>query len=384
MGLWHFINKQIISRGVRLCVRTFPFLGAILMSGLLISFMAEKISAKKTELTLEKAGVEETGPPKTRVVTLEMVPAQMEETLNLPGVVKPWVTLDIMAQVNGTVVRKIVTQGRQVKKGDPLALIDPRDYEYGVASAKAAYEAALKAEKRLRTLFEKKFATRSQLDDAVMNLATCKAALDNAALNLAWCTIRSPMQGLVDRVHIENGKLLKPGDPVVRIIRMDKVKVAVGIPESDVTAVRQIKDVSVTIDALNRTTFPGRTHYLHKTSDTASRLYTLEVRVDNPGYKILPDMFVRVEMVKQRADRALAVPVYSLVTRNRVQGVFVEEEGRAQFREITTGLLAGGQIQVSKGLSPGDRVVVMGHRFIEQGSPVMVNQCLKKIKELSR
>ncbi len=87
---------------------------------------------------------------------------------------------------------------------------------------------------------------------------------------------------------------------MAKIIEIDKLKIEVGIPESDVAAVRKLETFDITIDALGSRTYTGYSHYLYKTSDSFARLYNLEIRLDNPDQQILPDMFVRVGIIKKQ------------------------------------------------------------------------------------
>ncbi|MCG8615282.1 MAG: efflux RND transporter periplasmic adaptor subunit, partial [Desulfobacterales bacterium] len=205
---------------------------------------------------------------------------------------------------------------------------------------------------------------------------------DLAKLNLERCTIRSPMDGIVDRTFIEYGNFLDAGDPVVSILEMDRLKVEVGIPESDVAAVRRLSEFDLRFDALDGRQVTGNYHYLYKTSDSLARLYNLEIRVDNPDYQILPDMFARVTIIKNRDPEGLAVPIYSLVTRKKETGVFVETDGRVSFKPVETGFQDGWKILVAQGLSAGDNVVVVGHRIVEDGEQVNVTRTISDMEEL--
>jgi multidrug resistance efflux pump len=80
----------------------------------------------------------------------------------------------------------------------------------------------------------------------------------NAALDLERCIIRSPLIGVVNRLFIEEGQYLSAADPVAEIIQINRIKVKVGIPESDVDAVRHLNDFEVKIDALGGKTFRAK------------------------------------------------------------------------------------------------------------------------------
>lgn len=376
---------QLIGRKIlKLTWSSIPFVVVLLVILLVILPLGKIISAKKTELA-EKQSKETAGAKSlTNVVTMELTPSMVMEKLSLPGVAKPWISLEVVSEIRGKIVSKKVTEGRRVNKGDVLAVIDKSDYQNSYDSALASYETAQSTEKRLKALVKKKIVTQSQLDDAVANVKTSKAAFENAQLNLNRCTIRSPMKGVVDRVHIENGTFLSSGDPVAQILQIDKLKIEVGIPESDVDAVRRLKTFHMTIDALSGKAYTGEYHYLYKTTDSMARLYNLEIKVDNSDGAILPDMFARVKIVKNQDPQGLAVPMYSLVARNKNIGVYVEKDGFVRFKPVRTGFQDGWRTQIPEGLHPGEKVVVVGHRIIEDGEQVNVTKTIRDMEEISQ
>ncbi|MBC2706101.1 efflux RND transporter periplasmic adaptor subunit [Desulfobacula sp.] len=368
----------------RLIWKSIPFIAVTLIIGLIMLPLGKKISTKKIALA-EKQSKEKTATKAlTNVITMELIPAMIRERISLPGVAKPWISLKVVSEITGKVITKKITEGRRVNIGDILAVIDKNDYQNSYDSALASHEMALSTEKRLKKLVKKDFVTQSQLDDAVARVKTSRAALENAKLNLSRCTIRSPMRGIADRVYIENGKFLNSGDPVVQILQIDKLKIEVGIPESDVAAVRKLKSFDMTIDALDGKPYTGEYHYLYKTTSSMARLYNLEIKVDNRDGGILPGMFARVKIIKSQDPQGLAVPMYSLVTLNKEVGVYVENEGIVRFRPVNTGFLDGWKTQISEGLEPGEKIVVVGHRIIEDGEQVNVVKTIRDMKEISQ
>jgi RND family efflux transporter MFP subunit len=368
----------------RLIWKLIPFTVVLLIIGLIVLPLGKKISTRKADLAEKQSKEKTSAKSLTNVVSMVLEPAMVMEKLSLPGIAKPWISLEVVSEIKGTIVNKKMTEGRQVNKGDILAVIDKRDYKNSYDSALASYDSALATQKRLTTLLKKNFVTQSQLDDSVALVKTRKAAFDNASLNLSRCTILSPMKGIVDRVHIENGTFLNPGDPVAQILQIDKLKVEVGIPESDVDAVRNLTSFEMTIDALGGKSYTGDYHYLYKTADSMARLYKLEIQVDNSTGQILPDMFVRVNIIKKQDPEGLSGPIYSLVTLNKTMGVYVEKAGVVRFRPVRPGFLDGWRIQIPKGLYPGEKVVVVGHRIIEDGEQVNVTKTIRDMEEISQ
>ena len=374
--------KTLGRKILRLIWKSIPFAVVLLVIGLIILPLGKKISAEKADLAEKQSTEKAITKALTNVMTMELVPAMVMEKLSLPGVAKPWISLEVVSEIRGKVVNKKVIEGRHVNKGDVLAVIDQSDYQNAYDSALASYDSAQATQKRLIALVKKNFVTQSQLDDAVAQVKTSMADLENAKLNLSRCTIVSPMEGIVDRIHIETGSFLSSGDPVALILQIDKLKIEVGIPESDVDAVRKLKTFDMKIDALDGKTYTGVYHYLHKTSDSMARLYNLEIRVDNTDGQILPDMFVRVKIIKKQDPQGLAVPMYSLVNLNKDIGVYVEKDGIVRFRPVRIGFQDGWKTQIPEGLEPGEKVVVVGHRIIEDGERVNVTKTIQDMEEI--
>lgn len=306
------------------------------------------------------------------VVAMTVVPRPITDRINLPGVVEPWVKYDIVSEVRGEVIEKPMDKGRAVKAGQVIAEIDPADYEIALDAAEAAYKNAEANRVRLEKLLEKKMVSKSEVDEIIAQAARYRAERDAARLNLKRCTIRSPIDGMIDDIMVERGQYVNAGQPVAEVMQVDRVKVTVGIPESDVSAVRAVDDFEADFDALDGKTYPARKHFLSMAGDPAARLYDLELAIDNPDREILPDMFARVDIVKRQVPDAISIPLYAIVTRDDDQTVYVVNDDAAHVRKISTGIQEGWHIQVTDGLSPGDRVIVVGHRRVSDGQPVNV------------
>ncbi len=352
-------------------------LGTISLLGMVIKSKGESLKQKeKNSKKIQK--------PLTNVITMEIIPCPVQEVINLPGQAIPWKSLIIVTEVRGKVITKKITEGSPVKTGDVLAIIDKRDYENSYNAAKASYKTLLTTEKRLIALKKKKFITQSQVDDVTATLKQAKARMDNAMLNLLRCTIKAPMDGIIDKVFIEQGSFLDPGKPVAKILQINKIKIEVGIPESDIDIVRNIDEFDIEIDALNSRHFLGKRYYLHKTTDDFARLYNLEISVDNFEKKILPGMFARVKITKHYIKDGLAVPMYALVNKNGNDGVYVVKNGIAFFKKVEKGFLDQWRIQIKKGLNPHDKVVVMGQRLISNKEKVKITKNVLTMEELSK
>ena len=327
-----------------------------------IGVLALFIGARKEQLVEAKQAARVETRPLVNVVLLELKPRPMAEALNLPGAVEPWLRLDLVARITGTVEAVLVAEGDRVQAGQTLARLDAAEYRIAVDAARAAHTLAKADYERGRAMLKTRVIPTATLESTAARLQTAAAELERAQLNLARCAITAPMDAVVKRLDAKVGLYLAVGDPVGELLQIDRVKAVVGIPESDVDAVRRLDQVALTIQALGDRPLVGRKHFLAPSPDSSAYLYRLELALDNPGHDILPGMFFRARIVKKSIPDGLAVPLYSVISRGDEQYVFIAEGDTARRRPVRLGVIEGWLVQVVEGLAPGDRVLVEGHR----------------------
>jgi len=332
-----------------------------------IRIMDEKARLEEAKKAAMKKEVEPVS-----VITLSLKPRRLEDKINLPAQVEPYKDLWVKAEVPGQVIKVIVQEGQTVTNGQVIVQLDDRDYRTRLARIEANYQLAKLDYNRNVALVKKKVTSLAKLDSIEAQLKDLEARVSEAKLALSRTEIAAPISGTVNEIEAKLGDFVSVGDPVARILQLDPVKVTVGVPESDVAAIFDLDEAEVIIDALNKRRVKGRKIYLSRQPRTLARLYDLELRVPNPDSRMLPGMFARAELVKAVFRQALAIPLYAVITQSEERFVFVEKDGRAQRRNIQLGILVGWQVQVTSGLKPGERVIVVGHRFLDNGQAVKV------------
>ncbi len=343
--------------------------------------LSSTIKAEKERMTAEKmaAGPNERLP--ANVVLMDVVPTTIQDRINLPGVIEPWEVLTVLSKIHGTVIKVEVNEGDTVSKGQVIARIDPDDFRIAVDSARATFELATANHKRLAGLFEKGIIPKAEIDNLEAQVKTSKAALENAELLLSRCTIKAPISGVIRRLDATEGLLLSVSDPVAEILQVDRVKAVVGIPESDVALVRNIKEVNLTIQALDNKEVVGRHHFLAGSPEVGARVYRFELAIDNKDNLIMPGMFFRAQLVKRVIRDTVAVPLFTVIKREDQQFVFVEEDGVAKKLPVELGIMEDWLVQITDGLSPGSRVVVEGHRDIDHGYKLKTVRVIEDLRE---
>lgn len=347
-----------------------------------IVIMGGRIMDKKARLEEARKAAMKKEVELVSVITLSLKPRRLEDKINLPAQVEPYKDLWVKAQVPGQVIKVLVQEGQAVTNGQVIVQLDDRDYRTRLTRIEANYRLAKLDYNRNAALVKKKVASLAKLDSIEAQLKDLEAQVSEAKLALSRTEIAAPISGRVNEIETKLGDFVAVGDPVARILQLDPVKVTVGVPESDVAAIFDLDEAEVIIEALNKRRVKGKKIYLSRQPRTLARLYDLELRVPNPDSRILPGMFARAELVKAVFKRALVVPLYAVITQSEERFVYIEKDGRAQRRNIQLGILVGWQVQITSGLKPGERVIVVGHRFLDDGQAVKVIKNVSNPQEI--
>ncbi len=341
-------------------------------------------------------------PPEVEVAT----PLQKEVTRELAytGQVTPEATVELRARVQGFLEMASDAEGKRVKKGDLLYSIDKRQYQAAVDRAKAQIEAtkaSLEGAANDAKLAEELAAQNAgPRIDAVIKAArrdAMKAQLDSdkavlalAMLDLGFCEVRAPMDGRLTETQVDAGNLVGRGEPTLlaSIVETDVVYVNVDVSEADVLMVRNLlgaangaakgagkdegksRQVYLTIPGYESMQFKGEVNYIDPQLNQQTGTLRVRSVFQNADEKLIPGLFVTLH-VPLSTYQTLLVPDAALLSDQ--QGRFalvVDDTNTVQLRRVKVGERRGTLREVSEGLQPADRVVVLGVLKARPGSKV--------------
>jgi membrane fusion protein (multidrug efflux system) len=126
------------------------------------------------------------------------------------------------------------------------------------------------------------------------------------------------------------------------------------------------------VDAFLDRELPGIIDFVAYKADPATKTFHVKVIVDNASHDIRPGMIARVAFLRRVIPDALAAPIFSIVDKGGERILFVEKDGVVQARTISIGAIEGDKVQITKGLQPGDHLIVTGQTEVEEGMKVQV------------
>ena len=288
--------------------------------------------------------------------------------LRLPGEVEGLRDAVLAAPAGGYIERVRVENGAEVRRGQVLVSVDAASHEARLAQARVELAAAERELGRARQLEDA--IPAAQRDAADTRHAAAVAALRTASLTASRAVLRAPFAGQVADVDAEVGEVAAPGQALVRLVHLDRVKVTVSVPDRDVVSLRVGMKARVSVEAA-AAAFEGEITHINPTADMSTRAFPVEIEVDNAERSLLPGMIATVEVQESVASGELLVPQDWIVTGIDELGVFLEEDGVARWRSVQLGRVVSNQVVLRDGLSEGDRVIVTGHRELVDGEAVL-------------
>ena len=310
---------------------------------------------------------------RVNVVTQSLTPVDLTETFTLPARVQAREDLILSAEVAGTVVKTPVREGMSVVRGQALIEIDSAVIRAQLEREARNVDVLTTRRDRLQRLEAEGLISRQELDDVNNGLTAAQTTLEQARIQLQKTTLRSPINGMVDRRLVDAGEYVDPGNPLLRLVSVEQLEVIADVPEKDVVFLQPGQQVTITPAIIHGDQAEPLTaviEHIAFVADEASRTYHTRMVIAQPGPILRPGMIARATFVRQEHQQALVVPLFSVLDRRNTKVAYIVEDGYAREVEVTTGSSVGRQLVVRSGLEAGQRLVVKGQQLLIDGAAV--------------
>ncbi|HEY9069315.1 MAG TPA: efflux RND transporter periplasmic adaptor subunit [Candidatus Ozemobacteraceae bacterium] len=378
---------------------------------------------------------EEPQPPLKRPIPVTVGTVSDQEqavALRYSGIIEPGVVVPVAFRTGGYVkeiaritepsgVARFLQTGDRIASGAFLAQVEDREYRSRISQAKAgALEArsgllAAQAQAaaadntarqardeylRAERLFAADSITRVEFDtartrsrnaDEAFAAARASVAAVQARIQAAEGVVRevesvtsdtavhSPLDGFVLTRNIESGSLVGPGTVGFVVAQMDPVKFRFSIPDRLLERVAVGMEIEATLDFRPDHRVRGTVTKLALSADPKTRLFDVEVTVSNTDASLKPGMIVQVELRRDREEGTGLIPLEAIVPGSAGEKTFAvfqvtDAEGKSvvRRRDVVLGRPVGNLISVASGVLPGEKIVISGAAFLEDGDQVHV------------
>jgi membrane fusion protein (multidrug efflux system) len=338
-------------------------------------------------------------PPEVTVLSVE--PKDTPVTFVFVGSTASSQQVEVRARVDGFLDERLYIEGNMVKQGQLMFRMDEKPFQAQLDAAQSALAqqqaklwTAQANLKRVKPLAKANALSKKELDDSqgMVNAAAAavdmaEADVDTAQLNLGYTTIYAPVTGASSFARIQNGAYVNAqSGPLTYVAQLDPIWVDFSLSEDEMLKIRQEREsgqlqftevTALTVELVlsDGSIYPetGRMFFRDANYSTETGTFLVRATFSNPDGELRPGQFVRVHVQGATRPGAILVPQQAVL--QGAQGFFVwivDAEGKAQVRSVEVGDWQGDNWFITKGLSPGDKVITDGIVRLAKGVPVKV------------
>ena len=347
------------------------------------------------------------GPAPAPAVAVAVVTTEpVEERLLGHAALEAEASIEVSTRVEGRVLKLVAEAGDDVAAGAVLAILDPTRAELANREAQLAIRQAKSGLARSEQIFRQGVGSAEELEQAKTALKQAELSLEQSALDLSETQLRSPLGGVVTERLVAEGQTLRPGDVAFRIADRVPLLARVRIPEAQAERVAVGQEARVTLEG-RPAPLPGKVVRVAPLVDLESGTVIVTVSLSEGIADLRLNRFATVEVIVERRERALTIPLDALAVRGREDRVLVCVPGpppakasssgpgkggpgkggpgkggpeasaksashHVVLRRIRTGVRQGGRIEVLDGLLAGEQVVIAAPDDLRSGAGVRV------------
>ncbi len=296
----------------------------------------------------------------------------VKTSISATGTINPVNYVDVSTNVAGKLESVLVKENDQVTAGQVIAYIDTRQLQATVDDARAAMSKAELDMNRYKALIDQNAIAQQKYDDSVTDYERAKSTYDKAVADLSDATITAPMAGTVVGTPLKAGQTISTGISTQMIIAtiadLSNLEIYLTVDETDIGNIKNGSRVEFTVDSKPGETFTGYVSEIAKgtkgelgKTSTSVVYYTVKVAIpqDIAG-NFLPTMTARATIFGDDIKNTLVVPLTAVRTDKQGEYVYVIKDGQPVRTAVSTGVTGDTNVQILKGLSEGDEIIVSG------------------------
>lgn len=329
------------------------------------------------KLVVNKTVIDENNQLKQEQATLvnikEVIKREEKSSLDLTGVTAPVQEVTLKSETGGQIVAINFDLGDYVSKGKVLVEIDDKLANLNLESAKLNLSKLEDEYTKTKNLYSGNATSENKVRDAKTDYERAKVAVEQAEKQLSFTKITATQNGYIVSKSVDNGAFVGAGSPIVNIVDISRLKTMINVSETDVYKLKTGQKAGITSSVFPGVEFEGKISFISQQGD-ASHNYAVEIIMNNETKNPLKaGTFVNVNFDFPAEHPALLIPRSSLIGSIKDAKVYVVENNKAVQKDITIGRDLSDNLEVTKGLKEGEKVVIAGQINLSDGASVSIS-----------
>jgi membrane fusion protein (multidrug efflux system) len=319
--------------------------------------------------------------PPTTVAVATATGTEWQPWLEAIGTLVATQGVFVSAEIAGKVREIHIDSGEPVEAGTLLLQLDDSVEQAEVQGLIAEAGLGKLEFERAAQLLSEKLGSQADHDRTRANLQKTRADLAAKQALLEKKAIRAPFPGILGIRQVDVGAYLEPGDTIVSLQQLDPIYADFSLPERYQSSVSPGQQIKVQVKAWPEAEFDGVISAIEPRIDTNTRSVRIRATLANPDLLLRPGMFAEVRLLLPTRGKLVTVPQTAIMYNPYGDAVFVVQQGDAglvvEYRQVQTGVVRDGRIEISSGLQAGERVVSAGQLKLRNGMPVSIDDSVQ-------
>ena len=336
------------------------------------------ISCKSGKTDQKQTGIRSKDNPPVEWTVVK--PSVLQETITVSGKLIPFEATTLQPEVSGRVVKINLPEGKFVKQGTLLVKLFDDDLQAQLHKANTQLKIIEQQQKRQSELLKVAGISQTDYDQTTLSLASIKNDIEIYNVMIRKTEVVAPFDGTIGLKNISIGAIVTPST-VLATIRADKqLKLDFSVPSKYSSEVNVGTKLKFTIQGKDDQ-YDASVMASEKGIEALTNNLNVRAIVSSKSNSLLPGEFTNIALKLKQKDHALMIPSQAVIPQELTKQVIILENGKAKFVTITTGTRQEDNVEVLKGLEPGDTLITTGILFIKPESTVRLMKA-KKHKSL--
>ena len=294
----------------------------------------------------------------------------LDNVVTSSGTIFPNEEIELRAEASGRIITLNIKEGSRVAAGQLIAKIKDTDLQAQLKKLNFEVELAKQTEARQKKLLDINAISKEEYEITANKINTLNADKELLEANLEKTVLKAPFAGKIGLKNVSQGAFVTPATSLATLVQTNPVKVDFTVPEKYSTLIKVGRGIKFEVEGQPEAYY-ANVVAIDPKIDPNLRTLKLRALAKNPLDRLVPGMFVKVT-IDLDISKAIMIPTEAIVPILKGKKVYVIKNGKANEVMVETALRTDKSIQITKGISAGDSVIVSGIMALKKDSPVKV------------